>query len=302
MKQLPMVPQLSDAAVFHPCPVDAACPYCTGSIDVRSDVAFDWSFLDGVYCISLQSREDRAASAATEFHRVGLCRHVLFYRPVKHPKSAKRGIWESHRAVGKHARQRGCTQVLIMEDDVLFLRRLRPQKIRAIPRALQTLPPDWMIFFLGHWPLWAYFVRPNVLRTGSACAHAYIASSRLLRWLDDHSYESPDILKAPRIVGAGIDAAYAKLEPTYALFPMVAIQSASRSDNMKCDPTKKKHKLRHLIRRSRHREWLLSHLMRPNELVIAMLSPLFFTLRSSIQLCRHLGVLSVSRSSRSWRR
>jgi len=302
MDELLTGPQLRDPAVFHPCAADAACPYCTGSIDVESDVAFDWSFLDGVYCISLQSREDRTASAAAEFHRVGLCRHVLFYRPIKHSKSAKRGIWDSHRAVGAHALQRGCTQTLIMEDDVLFARRLRPQKVRAIPRALQTLPPEWMIFFLGHWPLWAYFIRPNVLRTGSACAHAYIASSRLLRWLHDHPYEAPDILKAPRFVGAGIDAAYAELEPTYALFPMIAIQSASQSDNMKCDPTNKKHKLRHLIRRSRHREWLLSNLMRPNELVIAMLSPLFFALRHALRLGRHLGVFSVSRSSRSWRR
>jgi hypothetical protein len=140
-----------------------------------------------------------------------------------------------------------------------------------------------------------------VLRTGSACAHAYIASPRLLRWLHEHPYESPDILKAPRIVGAGIDAAYAKLEPTYALFPMIAIQSASKSDNMKYDRMKKKHKLRHLIRRSRHREWLLSNLMRPNELVIVMLSPLFFALHSLLQLRRYLGVFSGFRSSGSWR-
>jgi hypothetical protein len=70
---------------------------------------------------------------------------------------------------------------------------------------------------------------------------------------------------------------------------------------MKYDRMKKKHKLRHLIRRSRHREWLLSNLMRPNELVIVMLSPLFFALHSLLQLRRYLGVFSGFRSSGSWR-
>ena len=290
MNQLPMTPDQHDVAVFHPCPVDPACPYCSGSFNVKSDAAFDWSFLDGAYCISLVSREDRSASAAAQFHRLGLCRHLLFYRPIKHPKSAKHGIWESHRAVAEHARQRGCKRTLIMEDDVLFSRRLQPRKLRAIARALDRLPPDWMIFFLGHWPLWAYFVRPNVLRTGSACAHAYIASPRLLQWLRDHPYGAPDVQKAPRVVGAGIDSAYARLEAAYALFPMIAIQSASESDNMK-DPSKtKKQRLRHLIRHSKHREWVLSHLMRPNELLIVMLSPLFFALRDAIQGSRDFGV------------
>jgi len=290
MNELPMTLKQHGAAVFHLCPIDRGCPHCNGSVDSNDAAALDWSFLDGAYCISLESREDRAASAAAQFHRVGLCRHLLFYRPIKHPKSAKHGIWESHRAVGEHARQRGCTRTLIMEDDVLFSRRLQPRKVRAIAQALDSLPPDWMIFFLGHWPLWAYFVRPNVLRTGSACAHAYIASPRLLQWLQDHPYGAPDVQKVPRVVGAGIDSAYARLEAAYALFPMIAIQSASKSDNMKDPSQAKKRRLRHLIRRSRHREWLLSHLMRPNELLIVMLSPLFYALRDAIQRSRDFGV------------
>ena len=70
-------------ATFHACPSDPACPYCNGTIEPQR--ALDWSFLDSVYCISLKSREDRARSAAAEFHRVGLCRQVMFYRPDKHP-------------------------------------------------------------------------------------------------------------------------------------------------------------------------------------------------------------------------
>ena len=195
---------------FHPCPPVAGCPYCKGSPNSANGLDFDWSFLDAAYCISLKTREDRAASAAAQFHEVGLCRHVLFYRPQKHPSSPIVGIWDSHRAVGMHARERDCNRVLIMEDDILFKPRLQPRKVFNIVRALDNLPPDWWIFFLGHWPFWAYPVGTNILRSKSACAHAYIASRRLLRWLEDHPYDSCRD-KIFRIAGHGIDAAYAEL-------------------------------------------------------------------------------------------
>lgn len=267
----------ADLPVFHPCPPDPDCPYCNGSI--APDQALDWSFLDAAYCISLKSREDRAINVAREFHRVGLCRLVVFYRPVKHPVKGIIGSWESHRSVGQDALQRGYQRTLIMEDDVAFARKLRPSRLRAAARAFDTLPADWMIFFLGHWPVWAYFVRYNVLRTGSACAHAYVVSPRLLRWLDTHPWGTPGIKKL-RLVGKALDSAYAELPDTYALFPMIATQSVSKSDNFNfhVKPNKKR-RLRHLVTHSKHRELLLSKLMRPAEMIVALLSPVFYVAR-----------------------
>lgn len=231
-----------------------------------------------MYCISLKTRGDRLAAAAAAFHKVGLCRHVTFYRPDKHPNSGFVGGWRSHRDVGLHAMERGCERTLICEDDVLFSRRIRPRTLRAVKNVLASLPPDWTIFFLGHWPPPAYFVSHNVLRTSSACSHAYIASPRLLHSLRDHPWGAPGI-ETSRIAGKGIDSAYAKLPGTYALLPMVAIQPISRSDNFdnRTPRTKpKKRKLRHLITRTRYREVLLSRLMRPFEIGVAVLSPVFY--------------------------
>jgi len=286
MSSLPEQAVATDTPVFHPCPPDPACPYCNGSI--APEKALDWSFLDGAYCISLKSREDRALNVAAEFHKVGLCRQVTFYRPVKHPVKGIIGSWESHRAVGEDALQRGYNRTLIMEDDVFFASRLRPSRVRAIGRALDRLPADWMIFFLGHWPVWAYFVRHNVLRTGSACAHAYIVSPRLLQWLHDHPWGSPGVRKL-RLVGKALDSAYAELPGTYALFPMIATQSVSKSDNFNFKPKQKdKRKLKHLVTHSRHRELLLSKLMRPAEMIVVLLSPFFFIARmTSRRRSRH---------------
>jgi GR25 family glycosyltransferase involved in LPS biosynthesis len=272
----------ADSPVFHPCPPDPACPYCNGSIEPEK--ALDWSFLDGAYCISLKSREDRAINVAAQFHKVGLCRLVTFYRPVKHPVKGIIGSWESHRAVGEDALQRGHQKTLIMEDDVAFAGKLRPGRVRAIARALDRLPSDWMIFFLGHWPVWAYPVRHNVLRTGSACAHAYVVSPRLLQWLHEHPWDAPGIKKL-RLVGKALDSAYAALPGTYALFPMIATQSVSKSDNFNFKPKlKKDRKLKHLVTHSRHRELLLSKLMRPAEMIVVALSPVFFVARMAAKL------------------
>ena len=266
------VTQAREEPVFHACPTDPSCPYCNGTIGDAE--ALDWSFLDGVYCISLQSREDRVINVAAQFHKVGLCRQVLFYRPLRHPGRGYIGSWESHRAVAGHARERGYQTTLIFEDDVQFVRRLSPRSVRAIGRAIERLPPDWMIFFLGHWPLWAYFVRPNVLRTSSGCAHAYIVSPRLLRWLHEHPWGTPGIAKR-RLIGKALDSAYAMLPATYALFPMIATQSISRSDNFTVSH-KKNTKLKHIVTHSRYREWFLSELMRPGEAIVVLLSPLSF--------------------------
>ena len=261
-----------DVPSFHPCPSDPACAYCGSSTPSGSDL-FDWSFLDGAYCISLRSRPDRAARAVSEFHRVGLCRKVVFHRPTKHPTRPKIGIWEAHRAVALDALAKGFRAVLVFEDDVRFASHVRPRTVRAVRRALAMLPPDWTIFFLGHWPLRAWFVRRNVLRCASGCAHAYVASPSLLEWLREHPFGTAPFV---RLAGTGIDAAYAALPGAYAFFPMLAAQSGIASDHLADGAERKLKKPEHLFSRWKHRELLLARLMRPNELVVAALSPLFY--------------------------
>ncbi|MGB7934913.1 MAG: hypothetical protein WCH04_22370, partial [Gammaproteobacteria bacterium] len=71
------------------------------------------------------------------------------------------------------------------------------------------------------------------------------------------------------------------------LFPMIATQSVSRSDNFAVS-RKKNTKLKHLVTHSRYREWLLSKLMRPGEAFVVLLSPLFFIAQMSVQGFRRL--------------
>ncbi|SNB68373.1 hypothetical protein SAMN07250955_106179 [Arboricoccus pini] len=231
-------------ALFHPCQDDPDCPYCNGT---KQDTPCDWSFLDGAYCISLQSRAERTDRATKHFHALGLCRHVTFYRPERHPTRVVAGIWESHRAVAMDALARGLKNVLIMEDDVRFMNRATPKRIARIPREIAKLPADWRIYFLGHWPFWARFHTPFTLRVSSACAHAYIANRPLLQWLEAHSFDQRRHLPRRQIAGKGIDAYYAMLPETFAALPMLAIQDGSASDHFAEARAKRSLRLHHLI-------------------------------------------------------
>lgn len=256
------------AALHHPCPPDPDCRFCNGTAGADD---FDWSFAGPVYCISLRHRDDRARAAQAEFHRVGLCRHVTFYRPEKHAGSAVSGIWNSHRHVVLRAARQGHERVLVFEDDVVISPRLRPQTVRRMAEAVERLPEDWTLFFLGHWPLWAYPVGWQVMRVGSACAHAYLGSRRLMDW-----FEATESRKSPgyvRLAGKGVDAAYAALPGAYAWFPMVAGQSASKSDHITWEPGRQRRKLKHLVTYSRHREQILSRLMPASQYLALAMAP-----------------------------
>jgi hypothetical protein len=202
---------------FEPLPRDQTCAYCNG----RSVAAPLPKPLDAIYCISLQEQPHRTRQAIAHFHRIGLCRHVTLYRPVR-GKNGERAIWESHRALARHALENDRRCTLMLEDDVDF-RQLWSKLAPRIERAIGALPTDWCAFYLGHIPFQAYFVRRDILRVRSACAHAYVASERLLTWLTDTEPFRPDVATWDRI-GGSIDGALAGLPGMYALFPMAVLQ------------------------------------------------------------------------------
>jgi len=239
--------------LFHACPPDPDCVYCASGSSANA-FGNDWSFLEAVYCISLRSSEDRAASATRELHRVDLCRQCTFYRPVRGSESARMNIWNSHQVVARHARARGVERVLVLEDDVRFDALMDRGVVQSIDEAIRSLPGDWMAFYLGHWPLWARRIDRHVLRTRSLCTHAYVASNLLLDWLCVASYLD---FKQRRtgsrwsLMGRGIDAAMSELPEMYAYYPMLATQNGSVSGHRRTRERRGMHRLYEIKMRAR---------------------------------------------------
>jgi hypothetical protein len=203
-------------AYFETIPHDDGCAYCTGVRQTSIPAP-----IEAIYCISLKEQPHRTRKAAAHFHDIGLCRFVTLYCPHR-GNYADRAIWESHQAVARHALGSGQRCILILEDDVYF-RQSWPKLSSRIRRAMAALPPDWQGFYLGHVPFQAYFFRPNILRTRSACAHAYVANTELLSWLADTKAMDAEV-GSWRFIGHTIDGALANRPKMYALFPMAALQ------------------------------------------------------------------------------
>lgn len=267
------------ADLYHACPSSPECPHC------QNRAADEWNFLDAVYCISLKEREDRAENAAQELHRTGLCRKAIFYRPSRPARGMiSVAIWESHKAVTRHALAHGYRNALILEDDVTFP---TPQKLAArTRRAFQVLPPGWGGLFLGHWPVDGFFVSPSLMKVHSGCAHAYLASAALLRQITD-SAPPPKGETCHPIVGRGIDGMLACRDDMYAIFPMLALQAPFTSDNVSLHLSRagKKRPVTDIFR---YRALVIIHGMRAAELLCVLLSP-FHWVRS------RLGKLAVSK-------
>ena len=79
-----------------------------------------WQRIDRIYCISLEDRKDRQASARGQFSRVGLHERVAFCLARRHLSDCEQGIFESHHACLKMGLDAGARHILVFEDDVVF--------------------------------------------------------------------------------------------------------------------------------------------------------------------------------------
>lgn len=212
---------------------------CQKCKDGRPTSRIDWSWIDHVYCISLKDREDRAKEAELEFHKVGLCDKVMFYRPTKdtsdYVRPGTRGCWTSHRTIAKKGYEDGAEMVLVFEDDVEFDEQTTtPKNIQKLASFTKKLK-NWNIIYLGQW---SFLKLPtgflNLHRDYAMAAHAYLISNDTLKWLSDTKYEDAIWLhKKKESVGFGLDVFYMFASRAYSYFPMMAYQRGAKTSNQR---------------------------------------------------------------------
>jgi GR25 family glycosyltransferase involved in LPS biosynthesis len=213
------------------------------------DYGWDWSWVDQVYCINLRYRVDRFLEAQCEFHRVGLCDKLLFYRPdrpteqewAKHQQhltdthnhdmimtvtKGAYGCWQSHKAVTDHALKHGFKRILVFEDDIAFLSSLTKTVVQHdIPDAIGDLPKDADFLHLGYFPIRGL----PVIHSGKSafgklwsvkalCTVAYVATLKGMHTIQDAEMSLP------------IDFWMIKHSSQYALYPKIAWQRKSATD------------------------------------------------------------------------
>jgi len=229
---------------FHACPPRANC-ICSeeGS---ETDLSEAWSFADKIFCICLKDRNDRLVEASEQFHKHGLCKKIVFYRPSK-PTDAEMdelkplgitckglyGVWRSHHELAQLSHKLNLKNVVIFEDDVRFLpQHTTVESITRIGVDLKRLPETWELMYLGHVPFWGYPVTSDLrlFRVGSQMAHAYILSALGIQKLNHRDYLTDVNLNQQK--ERGIDQYFCITMKQYAIRPQMAVQSGSHSSNL----------------------------------------------------------------------
>jgi hypothetical protein len=210
---------------------DQACGYrltkrhrlVTLNRQTEKPLAAVWQQIDRIFCISLADRRDRQASARQAFSRAGLDGLVTFYLARRHPHDCEQGIFESHQACLKMGLDAGARTMLVFEDDVVF-GRLDACRLEAGIRGFMD-HPGWPIMHLGCLAAGSRATHiPAVRRIRYRClTHACLIRRDLARRIVDTPY-----------AGIPYDGLLRCITDAHvALYPSVAFQSNSPSDNRK---------------------------------------------------------------------
>ncbi|MBU2714169.1 glycosyltransferase family 25 protein [Zooshikella harenae] len=166
--------------------------------------------VDKVYCISLKERRDRQNFAK---RNLALLEHdVEFWLVDKDHQNPERGCYNSHRAIAKHALDRGYQRILVFEDDVVFDRYPSTKQMERINKFLRAGHGD--IFYLGGLlgKLW-FTHHLNVVRGRLVCMHAYILHQSGLEKIVANEYQCQSI-----------DVFCKRTLNAFAFFPLLASQ------------------------------------------------------------------------------
>lgn len=194
-----------------------------------------------IYCINLKRRKDRKRLVQREFERIGLggggrrlSHPVTFFEAIE--SGPLQGCFESHQAVIRLAREKQQTLAVIFEDDVCFgctegCTTTWARYVEAIQNYMLPASTPWEILFLGHMPLWGVSAikgehPPDIYQTRSVLAHAYIIRT------DSQLAENLVRLQYTPHVTLPIDFYYFRHAKALAVYPMVAFQTPSASNNI----------------------------------------------------------------------
>jgi GR25 family glycosyltransferase involved in LPS biosynthesis len=180
-------------------------------------------YFDAIYCINLDERTDRWSTARKEFNKINLTK-VKRFSAVKHEKGHL-GCKQSHINIIKEAKDNKNKNVLIFEDDVLFV----DKNIEYLEEGVKQLSNiSWDFFYLGATldPGRTKLSRlsKNLLKTNFAyTTHAYAINSKLFDYIIGNSNKRPEI-----------DVFYSKdvipNHNTVLLDPIIAIQQKGYSN------------------------------------------------------------------------
>lgn len=179
-----------------------------------------WDFFDRIYCITLQERPDRKASAAREFARVGLDDRVQFVSVHRHPESSEQGIFQSHLHCIRAGLSAGAQTIAVFEDDVIF-RRYAEKTLSGCVDFVASRP--WDALFFG-----------CLVKKSRRTESPFVLGIRYRSLAHAYAVNRPfgERLAAKKWAGTAFDALLRDEQARYfSAYPCFAFQSGAATDN-----------------------------------------------------------------------
>lgn len=195
--------------------------------EVRAEIASPFFFFDAIYCINLDSATERWERMQERFRRLGIAHRVRRFAAIETPESHHIGCALSHRAVIERAKKQGLANVLVLEDDALFVDDALLHLENSI-RELRAL--SWRVLHLGGHKWGRQFPKVSGCRflegpcEAVTCTHAVAYDSSVYEKLLADLPAETDAMRQWIAEHAGIDQYLRHVEHRYLTSPVVASQ------------------------------------------------------------------------------
>lgn len=113
---------------------------------IKKEMAAAFFFFDAIYCIGLQKEVARRSAMERRFEALGIARRVVFFPAIETPGNHHIGCALSHRTIIAEGERRRLHNILVFEDDAIFL----DDTLYHLSRSIEELQrQDWHLFYLG---------------------------------------------------------------------------------------------------------------------------------------------------------
>jgi hypothetical protein len=186
-----------------------------------------FDYFDAIYCINLDSATQRWQDICRRFDALGIAQRICRSAAVDTPQLPIIGCSLSHRTVVDAAYRQGLRNVLVFEDDAIFLKDTLELSKKSIA---ELSVQNWNLFHLGG-PTWGQTF-PNApgcsyLRSpcwGLTCTHAVAYNRSVYRTILDELPHNLEAMRAWIAIHHGIDIYLRDLDKRFLSRPSVASQ------------------------------------------------------------------------------
>lgn len=193
---------------------------------VWAELINPFTYFDAIYCITLDSQPSRWENIQKHFRRLGILYRIRRFSAIETSESESNHIGYAlcHRNIIKHAQIQGLKNILVIEDDAIFVEDILKHLEKTI-NELKTKP--WKIFHMGRHRIGTIFPKIpgcNFLQSPGkelTCTQSVAYSHLVYRTILDDLPDEIDGMQDWIVAYPSFDQYLRQFDERYLAFPVV---------------------------------------------------------------------------------